>query len=167
MGHKIKELRKDRGWNQKQLADRLGVHPQTVSDAERGKNRFTIERLLRFFDALGYKAEINLQEKSITKKHELADIQKKLTRHRAELKKEFDVRRIGVFGSTARGEADKSSDIDLLVKFEPGKEGGGIKLQKLKKRISKWFDQEVDLTPSYSLSDEEFARAVKKEISYV
>jgi predicted nucleotidyltransferase len=30
------------------------------------------------------------------------------------------VRRIALFGSMARGEADANSDVDLLVEFEPG-----------------------------------------------
>lgn len=30
-------------------------------------------------------------------------------------------RRVRVFGSLARGEADEASDIDLLVEFEPGR----------------------------------------------
>jgi len=32
--------------------------------------------------------------------------------------KEFGVRRIGIFGSFARGEAKKDSDVDVLVEFE-------------------------------------------------
>ena len=31
------------------------------------------------------------------------------------------VRRIQIFGSTARGDADPSSDVDFLVQFEPGR----------------------------------------------
>ncbi|MFP4466073.1 MAG: nucleotidyltransferase family protein [Candidatus Goldiibacteriota bacterium] len=42
--------------------------------------------------------------------------------HRDELKSRFKVKRIGVFGSYARGEQDEKSDIDILVEFY----GGGI-----------------------------------------
>jgi len=32
--------------------------------------------------------------------------------------REYDVRRLDVFGSTARGSADDASDVDLLVEFK-------------------------------------------------
>ncbi len=38
--------------------------------------------------------------------------------HAKEIKTRFSVRRIGVFGSFARGEQKASSDIDILVEFE-------------------------------------------------
>jgi uncharacterized protein len=46
-----------------------------------------------------------------------------LRRRRAEIlgvARKRRARRIAVFGSVARGEADSDSDIDLLVDFEPG-----------------------------------------------
>lgn len=36
------------------------------------------------------------------------------------LKKQFAVKKIGIFGSTARGTSSPSSDIDILVEFEKG-----------------------------------------------
>ena len=36
------------------------------------------------------------------------------------LLKQYGVRKAGVFGSVARGEAKKGSDIDILVKLKPG-----------------------------------------------
>jgi predicted nucleotidyltransferase len=33
------------------------------------------------------------------------------------------IRRLAVFGSVARGEAGPTSDVDLLVEFEPGRKG--------------------------------------------
>jgi predicted nucleotidyltransferase len=44
------------------------------------------------------------------------DIQSALSAHKSELEK-FGVRSLALFGSTARGEAVESSDIDLLVEF--------------------------------------------------
>lgn len=38
-----------------------------------------------------------------------------LTLHKAELESRFGVKRIGLFGSYARNEADVNSDIDILV----------------------------------------------------
>ena len=41
-----------------------------------------------------------------------------LRSHEPETKKRFNVRRIGVFGSFARGEEKDTSDVDILVEFE-------------------------------------------------
>ncbi|MDR7116504.1 nucleotidyltransferase family protein [Caulobacter sp. BE254] len=36
----------------------------------------------------------------------------------------YGVRRVGVFGSTARGEAGPDSDVDVLVEFDPARVPG-------------------------------------------
>ncbi len=41
-----------------------------------------------------------------------------LARNKGELRARFGVRRIGIFGSYARGEQTPSSDVDILVEFE-------------------------------------------------
>ncbi len=41
-----------------------------------------------------------------------------LTAHMQIMSSRFGVRRIGLFGSHVRGEADRTSDIDVLVEFE-------------------------------------------------
>ncbi|MEX2684832.1 MAG: nucleotidyltransferase family protein [Candidatus Sigynarchaeota archaeon] len=40
-----------------------------------------------------------------------------LVKHKPHLKERFNVREIGIFGSFARGEQKKKSDIDILVTF--------------------------------------------------
>jgi len=47
----------------------------------------------------------------------LKQIQSVLTANLPVLKKRFKVRELGIFGSYARGEQKKSSDLDILVKF--------------------------------------------------
>jgi len=48
-----------------------------------------------------------------------------LRQHRDELRKQFGVKSLAVFGSVARGEAGPESDVDILVEFEssPGFDG--------------------------------------------
>jgi uncharacterized protein len=41
-----------------------------------------------------------------------------LRSHKKEIQERFAVRRIGVFGSHARGDAGLNSDVDVLVEFE-------------------------------------------------
>lgn len=40
-----------------------------------------------------------------------------LRNHQAELAKEYQVKRIGIFGSVARGDETAQSDVDILVEF--------------------------------------------------
>ena len=44
-----------------------------------------------------------------------------LAEHRQDIRQRFSVREIGIFGSFVRGEHKKTSDIDILVTFLPGR----------------------------------------------
>jgi len=48
----------------------------------------------------------------------LEEIREIIDQHRSELKTQFHVDRIGVFGSYVRGTQKKGSDIDFLVTFD-------------------------------------------------
>jgi len=48
----------------------------------------------------------------------LDEIKEIIEQHRPELKKQFHVEKIGVFGSYARGDQKKRSDVDFLVTFD-------------------------------------------------
>ncbi|NOX36400.1 MAG: nucleotidyltransferase [Calditrichaeota bacterium] len=49
---------------------------------------------------------------------ELDEILNVLRKHQDQLEQQFAVRKIGVFGSCARGNLKKTSDIDLIVEFD-------------------------------------------------
>ncbi len=49
----------------------------------------------------------------------LRQIQTILASSKNELKKRYKVMEMGIFGSYVRGEQKKSSDVDVLVKFNP------------------------------------------------
>lgn len=49
----------------------------------------------------------------------LKQIQNILASSKVELRKRYKVRELGIFGSYARGQQKKSSDVDILVKFNP------------------------------------------------
>ncbi len=49
--------------------------------------------------------------------HNLQTVQNLLSQHMEELGRTYKVRRIGVFGSMARGEESGKSDVDILVEF--------------------------------------------------
>ncbi len=74
----------------------------------------------------------------------LEDIRQRLIDHRKDLEAE-GVRSLAVFGSTARGEAEATSDIDLLVELDPDARVGLIRFLGLQDRLSKLLGREVDL----------------------
>ncbi len=71
--------------------------------------------------------------------------------HRAELRA-FGVRRIGLFGSVARGEEELNSDVDVLVEFEPDKKNYDTFLD-LADYLERLFEgRRVDLVTTKAIS---------------
>lgn len=52
-GERVRELRKARGWLQRELADRAGVNMQTVSNLETGRHAPELPTLTKIARALG------------------------------------------------------------------------------------------------------------------
>ncbi|MGA3060884.1 MAG: nucleotidyltransferase family protein [Candidatus Bathyarchaeia archaeon] len=48
----------------------------------------------------------------------IEDIKSTILQHKAELKKRFKVKTIGVFGSYVHGDQQRRSDLDVLVEFK-------------------------------------------------
>ena len=65
------------------------------------------------------------------------------------MKKEFfsdyQLVKLGLFGSFARGEATQDSDIDLIVEFEPNTLNLSEKKSSIKSTLQKQFHIEVDV----------------------
>jgi transcriptional regulator with XRE-family HTH domain len=53
MGKRIADLREERGWTQKQLAERAGLSITFLSEVENGKRNVSYGKLLRIADELG------------------------------------------------------------------------------------------------------------------
>ena len=53
LGHAIKELRREAGYSQEQLADRAKLHRTTMSEIERGVSNVSIDIAERIAQALG------------------------------------------------------------------------------------------------------------------
>jgi transcriptional regulator with XRE-family HTH domain len=58
IGMRIAQARKARGWTQEGLAERSGLHKQTISEWERGNRTPSTDALAKVADALG----VSLQE---------------------------------------------------------------------------------------------------------
>ena len=73
------------------------------------------------------------------------DIIKFLGEHLSSLKDEYNISRLGLFGSFARNEQNESSDIDIILEFQEGTENIYERKHALKEFLSKHFQREVDL----------------------
>jgi hypothetical protein len=72
-----------------------------------------------------------------------------LSRHKVELRKRFKVKTIGVFGSYARGEQKRGSDVDVLVEFE--QPIGLFQFMALENYLSDLLGVKVDLVSKKAL----------------
>lgn len=63
-----------------------------------------------------------------------------------------DIVLMALFGSFARGEENKKSDIDLLIKFDENKEKSLLDLIHTENEIKKIFKRKVDLLTLDSIS---------------
>ncbi len=83
------------------------------------------------------------------------------------LKAIFGVKRIGLFGSSAKGIQSEGNDVDLVVEFE---KPIGLKFIELSDYIEKVLGKKVDiLTPAdiNSIRVKKVAEDIKKSIVYV
>ena len=93
----------------------------------------------------------------------------KILRENMDKIKRYGVKRIGIFGSVARDEAKKESDIDFVVEFEKGKAtfknfGGLVEF------LEGLFNKEIDLlTPGgiESIKIKSLREKIKSEVEYV
>ncbi|MDO9635149.1 MAG: nucleotidyltransferase domain-containing protein [Paludibacter sp.] len=68
-----------------------------------------------------------------------------LKNNKQQLKDNYHLIKIGLFGSFAKDIQNPESDIDLLIEFEPGTQNISEKKEKLKKILKIQFDRDVDL----------------------
>lgn len=64
----------------------------------------------------------------------------------------YDVASAAIFGSYARGNYKKGSDIDILIKFKKGKEKSLLGLVRIKFELERLFKKKVDLVTENALS---------------
>ena len=76
--------------------------------------------------------------------------------------KEYKVKKAGIFGSYARGEQKKNSDVDILVKV--GDEVGLIEIIRLKRMLQKAVKRKVDLVEYGTIRPELKENILRDEI---
>jgi predicted nucleotidyltransferase len=76
--------------------------------------------------------------------------------------KKFDPQKIGIFGSFARGDNKKGSDIDILVEFK--KIPSLLALIKLENDLSEILGTKVDLVTTGALKNKRIKKSIKKDL---
>ena len=94
----------------------------------------------------------------------LEEIQKIFLAHKKELKNKYKVKELGIFGSFARGEQRKRSDVDVLVEFD-GKPDIFLLID-LEDYLKGLIDTKVDLVRKGTIRDELKDR-IAKEVMYI
>ena len=87
-----------------------------------------------------------------------------LKKHDIAIKQKYGVKKIGVFGSFARGEGRKDSDIDVLVEFKDGFETFDNYME-LKFFLEDLFGRKVDLVTIEALRPQ-LKEDILKQVSY-
>lgn len=82
----------------------------------------------------------------------LDEIRAILDKHREELRHEYKIREVAVFGSYVRGEQKKRSDIDILAEFE--EPVSLLHLVGAEQYLSKILRTKVDLIPREDIRPE-------------
>lgn len=89
---------------------------------------------------------------------------KKLNSEMPEIKEKYHVKKLGIFGSVARAEHKKNSDIDIIVEFSMPV--GFFEFIKLENYLSRKLGKKVDLTTKKAIKPI-IKKDILKEIIYV
>ena len=81
----------------------------------------------------------------------IEQIKKKLEELKPELKDQFKVKSIGIFGSYVRGEEGRGSDLDILVDFEEKANLSLLDFIRLENYLSEKLGVKVDLVERETL----------------
>jgi uncharacterized protein len=94
----------------------------------------------------------------------LDEIKSILAKAKPELQKKYPLSELGIFGSYARGDADESSDIDVLVDFND--RIAGMKYITMAHEIAALFKTKVDVVSKGGIKPKYF-KFVSEDLIYV
>ena len=93
----------------------------------------------------------------------LEEIKKIIQQHRHELEEKYKVKKIAIFGSYARSEQNKESDLDIVVEF---KEPVGFLFINLADFLEEILGVKVDLTTPDAIKPNR-RKYIMEELTYV
>lgn len=161
----ISLVRHKAGLSQVELAQRAGTSQPAVARYESGKASPSTSTLLRLLRAGGYDLEVQIRKASGT---DLSGTRaRKVRRQRLMIKSMLEksgATNVRLFGSVARGEDTKHSDIDLLVDFDLTQ--GLLPIRKLNEDLSKLLGERVEVAPVGALKPDILRSALSEAIPF-
>lgn len=152
-GTLIREARRRARLSQTDLAQRAGVAQSVISAYETDRREPGLRTLAKLIEAAGYELSLDLvpaqRDESVSTETQL----ERLRRHRdtiIDMAERRGVRNVRVFGSVARGDDTKDSDVDLLVDVD---KGVGFAFFGLGNELAELLGVEVDLVSAEGLKE--------------
>ena len=97
---------------------------------------------------------------------QLQEIEQKLAQNSDRIKRQYQIKQLGIFGSYIRGEATENSDLDILVEFEPHARFGLLTFCELENYLSELLTIKVDLVMKDSLKPQ-IGKNILQEVVYL
>lgn len=102
------------------------------------------------------------KRKQSPRRPSLEEIQAILRRHLPELRQQYGVKSLGIFGSYTHGAATKRSDLDILVEF--GRIGTLLEYVELENTLTDLLGVKVDLVDRSTLKQGIRARILREAV---
>ena len=97
---------------------------------------------------------------------QLKEIKQTLTQNIDQIKQQYQIKQLGIFGSYIRGEATENSDLDILVEFEPQARFGLLTFCELENYLSELLTIKVDLVMKDGLKPQ-IGKNILQEVVYL
>jgi uncharacterized protein len=159
----ISLVRHKAGLSQEELARRAGTSQPAVARYETGKASPSTSTLLRLLRAGGYDLDVQIRKASVTDLS--GERARKVRREKLVIKSLMEksgATNVRLFGSVARGEDTKHSDVDFLVDFDITQ--GLLPILKLNADLSKLLGERVEVAPVEALKREVLTSALSEAI---
>ena len=100
------------------------------------------------------------------KMKQLEEIKQKLNQNFDQIKQQYKIKQLGIFGSYIRGEATENSDLDILVEFEPQARFGLLTFCELENYLNELLAVKVDLVMKDGLKPQ-IGQNILQEVVYL
>jgi len=96
----------------------------------------------------------------------LEQLKKKISQQKKHLRASYGIKQIGVFGSYVRGEADESSDLDVLVELDEDSKISLMDFVHAENELSDYLGVKVDLVMKDALKPR-IGKRILKEVIFI
>lgn len=146
LGTFLKHARRRLHLSQGQVAHELGITQAYVSELETGKNSLALVRMFDFMRLTGITVSVEIPASVQTSQFLRTWNQQSLI----DICVRYGLAELAVFGSTARGQARDTSDVDLIYTLKPGMQLGWS-INDLNDELEVLFGKSVDLVSKKTL----------------